>query len=167
LCHVGEIVGGGTPSAGDSSNWKGGEIAWITPADMGDIGKYASHGARDITESGLARSPAKLMPPGAVIYSSRAPIGHIAIAANSLCTSQGFKSLVPLAGLVPEYAYYALIFLTPAIRSRASGTTFKEISGRELGQVLIPLPPTAEQTRIAELADRLLSSLDRLCRREP
>ena len=162
LSYIGEIVGGGTPKTGETSYWENGDIPWLTPADMKYVkGKYVSSGERFITEKGLNESSAQLMPMGTVLYSSRAPIGYIAIAENNICTNQGFKSLVPFLKEINIYAYYCLIAFTPDIQSRASGTTFKEISGAEFGRTIIPLPPLSEQHRIVAKIEELLPYLER------
>ena len=162
LSYIGEIVGGGTPKTGEISYWENGDIPWLTPADMKYVkGKYVSSGERFITEKGLNESSAQLMPMGTVLYSSRAPIGYIAIAENNICTNQGFKSLVPFLKEINLYAYYCLIAFTPDIQSRASGTTFKEISGAEFGRTIIPLPPLSEQHRIVAKIEELLPYIDR------
>ena len=158
---MGEIVGGGTPKTDVKNYWNDGDIPWLTPADMKWVkGKYVSSGQRNITVQALQASSAQLMPPGSVIYSSRAPIGYIAIAENDLCTNQGFKSIVLISTSLSDYLYYALIAATPEIQSRASGTTFKEISGTEFGQTLVPLPPLAEQCNIINKIERLLPELE-------
>ena len=96
LNTLGLIVGGGTPKTKVDEYWVNGNIPWLTPADMKFIdNKYVSKGKRNITELGLEKSSAKLMPKNSIIYSSRAPIGYIGISKNELCTNQGFKSLVP------------------------------------------------------------------------
>ena len=162
LSYLGEIVGGGTPKTGETCYWKNGDIPWLTPADMKYVkGKYVSSGERFITEKGLNESSAQLMPMGTVLYSSRAPIGYIAIAENNICTNQGFKSLVPFLKEINLYAYYCLIAFTPDIQSRASGTTFKEISGAEFGRTIIPLPPLSEQHRIVAKIEELLPYIER------
>ena len=156
LEELGEIIGGGTPKTSTPELWDG-DIAWLTPADMKNIkGKYASSGARNITQLGLDKSSARLMPAGTVLYSSRAPIGYIAIAGNDICTNQGFKSLVPVNTEMSEYIYYCLISRTNNIVSRASGTTFKEISGSEFGRTVVPIPPLAEQQRIVAKIEEIL-----------
>ena len=163
LCNIGQIVGGGTPKTEKSDYWKNGNIPWLTPADMKNVvGKYVSRGKRNITEEGLNNSSAQMMPNNSIIYSSRAPIGYIAIASNPLCTNQGFKSLVPYNSDVVPFIYYALVQRTPDIQSRASGTTFKEISGSEFGQTLVALPPLAEQRRIVERVEYLLAECRQL-----
>ena len=160
LEELGEIIGGGTPKTSTLEFWDG-DIAWLTPADMKNIkGKYASSGARNITQLGLGKSSARLMPAGTVLYSSRAPIGYIAIADNNISTNQGFKSLVPINTEISEYMYYCLISRTNNIVSRASGTTFKEISGSEFGLTVVPIPPLEEQYRIVAKIEEILPYID-------
>ena len=157
---LGKIVGGGTPKTNITEYWYNGTIPWLTPADMKFVtGKYVTKGERCITEKGLKESSAHMMPAGSIVYSSRAPIGYIAIASAELCTNQGFKSLVPTLMCIDDYVYYCLIAFTPEIQSRASGTTFKEISGTEFGKTLIPLPPLAEQKRIVKAIEKVLLNI--------
>ena len=162
LAEIGAVIGGGTPKTENAAYWDKNGIPWLTPADMKFIsGKYAERGERNISKVGLENSSAKLMPRGTILYSSRAPIGYIAIAANNISTNQGFKSLVPTIMDTNEFIYYSLIARTSDIISRASGTTFKEISGTEFGLTLIPLPPLAEQHRIVAKIEELTPYLDR------
>ena len=156
LKHIGEIVGGGTPKTNVSEYWDGG-IPWLTPADLSEYeDMYVSTGARTITKLGLKSSSAQMLPANAVLYSSRAPIGYIAIAANPVCTNQGFRSVVPYDFAMSPYLYYCLKARTDNIVQRATGTTFKEISGSEMAKTIIPLPPLNEQTRIFKKATQLL-----------
>lgn len=155
LEEIGTIIGGGTPKTQILEYWDG-DIPWLTPADMKFIGKYAMSGNRNISLLGLQKSSARLMPKGTVLFSSRAPIGYIAIAKNKICTNQGFKSVVPFIMHCNEYIYYCLQARIKDIQLRASGTTFKEISGSEFGKTMIPLPPLAEQHRIVAKLEELL-----------
>ncbi len=165
LNSVGQIVGGGTPSSTISEYWENPAIVWITPTDLGKVdGAYISEGARGISQLGLNKSSARLIPAGSVIYTSRgACIGDLAIATKECCTNQGCKSLVPdIALITSKWAYYALKHATPTIRNLSSGTTFAEISGKKLGNVWIPLPPLAEQRRIVAKLEDLFSGVDKL-----
>ncbi len=160
LSQLGEIVGGGTPHTNEPSYW-GHEIRWITPSDLTEYSnKTIDRGERGITELGVARSSAIVMPAGSVHFSSRAPIGHSVISSQPTATSQGFKSLVPGAGILNSYVYYYLIASRDYARSHASGTTFLELSGKAFGELAIPLPPTAEQNRIIANLEALLSEID-------
>lgn len=161
---VAEIVGGGTPSTKDEGNFAepGKGVPWIGPADLtGYQDIYIGRGRRDLSEAGVARSGATLMPEGTVLFSSRAPIGYCAIAANSISTNQGFKSWVCSEGLVPEYVRHYLLSSTGYVDSLASGTTFREISGRRVAGLALPLAPTTEQRRIVAMLDALTARLAR------
>lgn len=159
LKNIGEIVGGGTPKTNVSEYWDG-NIPWLTPADFSSHeGMYISSGARSITEKGLKSSSARMIPTNSVLFSSRAPIGYIAIAANPVSTNQGFKSIVPYDFAMAPYLYYCLKARTNNIIQRATGTTFKEISGSAMAETIIPLPPINEQKRIFCKATHLFSVL--------
>jgi len=161
LSDVGEIVSGGTPSTTVSEYWNG-DINWISPVDLsGYAGKYISKGKKSITVLGLQKSSAKLMPKGSVLFSSRAPIGYVAIAADELSTNQGFKSIIPGKSIFNEYLYYFLKFAKKQAEDLASGTTFKEISLTNFAKIQIPLPPLAEQHRIVAKIEELFSNLDK------
>jgi type I restriction enzyme S subunit len=147
--EVADVVGGGTPRTDDPRNYADGEIPWITPADLsGYREKLISRGARNITKKGLEGSGAKMMPARAVLFSSRAPIGYVAIAANPVSTNQGFKSFVLPQGLSPDYVYYYLKAARDLAVSLASGTTFLEISGAKAAQIPVAIAPIREQRRI-------------------
>ncbi|MCC7463958.1 MAG: restriction endonuclease subunit S [Gammaproteobacteria bacterium] len=157
---IAAVVGGGTPDT-NRADYFGGKIAWLTPADLsGHTAKHIAKGARSLSEAGYAQSGAQLMPAGAVVFSSRAPIGYVAVAANPVSTNQGFKSFVPERGIYSDYLYYYLQRARPLVLKLASGTTFLEVSGKKIATLPVPVPPLAEQQRISEKLDELLSDLD-------
>ncbi len=163
LKDIGRIIGGGTPKTDVESYWKNGDIPWLTPADMKDLkGKYVSRGNRNITKEGHNSSSAIMIAKNSIVYSSRAPIGYIAITKNELCTNQGFKSIDLYLKESVNYLYYLLMAITADIKNRASGTTFKEISGSEFGQTIIPFPPLNEQIAISTKINHIFSNLDNL-----
>jgi len=136
-----DIVGGGTPSKSRTDFYCKNGIAWLTPKDLSvSKAKFTAKGAEDITLEGYNSSSAKLMPRGAVLFSSRAPIGYITIAKNEISTNQGFKSAVPrIAGT--GYLYYYLKSNISTIESKASGSTFKEASGALIKSLKVIVPP--------------------------
>lgn len=159
--EIGDVVSGGTPSTSDKTNFDG-NIAWITPADLsGYKSKYISHGRRNLSEKGYAECSAKLMPKGSVLFTSRAPIGYVAIAENDIATNQGFKSIVVKDCIVSDYLYYYLKYAIWLIEERASGTTFKEISAKAFKEIPITVPPLSEQHRIVAKIEVLFSELDK------
>lgn len=168
LGDVGAIVGGGTPKSDEPRYWADGhDMPWITPADMrSQESRLVSRGARDITREGLAESSAQTLPAGAVLFSSRAPIGHVGIAAQPLATNQGFKSCVPYASAMTEYLYLFLLQVGPSVDAAAAGTTFKEVSGKEVALIPVPVPPLAEQVRIVATVDTLIGLCNELDARQ-
>ncbi len=149
------VVGGGTPSTKDPANFNG-EIPWITPKDLSGYSfRYISRGERNITQQGLANSNAKILPAGSVLLTTRAPVGYVAIAANSLTTNQGFHSLVPREGFSSEFIYYLLKANTEYLKTNASGTTFGELSGQVLKKLIFSNPPLPEQRAIAYILGTL------------
>lgn len=160
LSEIGSIVSGATPKT-SVKEYYGGNIAWITPADLsGYTSKYISHGTRYLTEEGYNSCSTQLMPKGTVLFSSRAPIGYVAIADNPVCTNQGFKSIVPNECIDSEFLYYQLISMRKELQDMGSGTTFKELSAKRLAEVQLIVPLISEQKRIVARIEELLSQLD-------
>ena len=155
-----DVVGGATPSTRLAANW-GGDVPWITPDDLSRHNDtYIAEGRRSLTRSGYTSCSARLMPEGTVLFTSRAPIGYVAIASRALCTNQGFKSFVPRYGIHSEYLYWYLRFATPTIQALGTGTTFKEISKARAAQIELVLAPLAEQKRIVAAIEDYFSRLD-------
>lgn len=156
LSDLGLVVGGATPSTKDPDNYNG-EIPWITPKDLSAFsGRFISYGERNITKKGLESCSTQLLPKNSVLFSSRAPIGYIAISANEVCTNQGFKSIVPNKNTDYLFLYYLLKYNKDKIESLGSGTTFKEVSGTTMRNIEVSVPDLGTQKKIA----KILSALD-------
>ena len=160
-CTIGDlgmVVGGATPSTKKTENYDDGTISWITPKDLaGFSGRFISRGERNITEQGLKSCSTQLMPAHTVLFSSRAPIGYIAIANQEVCTNQGFKSVVPNEDTDYMFLYYLLKYNKDKIENLGSGTTFKEVSGSTMRGIEVSVPETIEEQR--QIAS-VLSALD-------
>ena len=147
ISNLGTVVGGSTPSKSKPEYYTEDGIAWITPKDLSiNKAKFISHGENDITELGLKNSSTSIMPEGTVLFSSRAPIGYIAIASGEVTTNQGFKSVVPKPEIGTAYVYCFLKHNLPVIEGRASGSTFKEVSGSTMKNVPAVIPDTETLT---------------------
>lgn len=156
LGEVGTIIGGATPST-KKEEYYNGNIPWLTPKDLSNYCyRYISNGERSITELGLSSCSAKLMPKNSILFTSRAPIGYIAISNNQICTNQGFKSIVPNKDTDYMFLYYLLQYNKNNIISMGSGTTFQEISGSVMKNIEVKVPSLPEQKAIA----KTLSCLD-------
>ena len=159
ISDIGIVVGGGTPSTKNPAYW-GGNIPWISPKDLTDYKyTYISRGENFLTEKGL-KSGTRLLPKDTVLFSSRAPIGYVALAANPICTNQGFKSIVCDSSKVEAlYLYYYLKANLDYIKLFGTGATFPEISGKTMGKIKIEIHKGLDtQHRIASI----LSTYDTL-----
>lgn len=158
ISDIGTVVGGATPSTKKPENYENGIIAWITPKDLSTFtGRYIQRGERNITEVGLKSCSTQLLPKDTVLFSSRAPIGYVAIAANEVCTNQGFKSVVPNENTDPLFLYYLLKYNKDKIEGMGSGTTFKEVSGNTMKNIVVSVPTDKKvQKRISSM----LGSID-------
>lgn len=160
---AGRVVGGGTPKTSIRDYWEGDEMfSWITPADLNKQSRYVEKGRRDISRAGLENSSANILPVGSVVFSIRAPIGYVGIVSNPLATNQGFKSCVPYIQNMSDYIWLFLKAFAPSIDAAASGTTFRELSGKEFSLIPIAVPPIAEQKRIVAKVDELMALCDEL-----
>lgn len=151
ISDIGTVVGGATPSTKKTENYENGAISWITPKDLSSFsGRYIERGERNITEIGLKSCSTQLLPQNTVLFSSRAPIGYVAIAANKVCTNQGFKSVIPNENVDPLFLYYLLKYNKDRIENLGSGTTFKEVSGNTMKNIEVRVPSDKEtQSKIA------------------
>ena len=151
ISDLGTVVGGSTPSKAKPEYYTETGIAWITPKDLSiNKSKFVSHGENDITELGLKNSSATIMPEGTVLFSSRAPIGYIAIAAGEVTTNQGFKSVVPKSEVGTPFVYFFLKNTLPVIEGMASGSTFKEVSGSTMKNVPAIIPDTETLAKFSD-----------------
>lgn len=150
-----QIVSGATPSTAVAKYW-GGDIPWVTPKDLSNLGSATiCNTPRKLTQAGLAASSASLLPAGSVLFSSRAPIGHVAINSVPMATNQGFKSFVPQPDrLHAPYLYWWLRTNKEFLQGLGNGATFKEVSKAVVSRIEIPLPPLPEQRRIADILDQ-------------
>ena len=157
ISTIGEVcvvVSGATPRTNNPDFWDG-DIPWVTPKDLSELRlKYLSDTSRRITEAGLQSCSARMLPARSVLLSSRAPIGLVAMNTLPVCTNQGFKSLVPRDGCIaPDYLYWWLKTHRETVEYKGRGATFKEVSKKIVEEIPIPLPPLAEQRRIAGILD--------------
>jgi type I restriction enzyme S subunit len=160
LGEVCTIVSGGTPKTGVDSFW-GGEIAWITPKDMGSNGDfYVSKTSRTITSEGLEKSSAKLILENSVILSTRAPIGHLAINLVAMATNQGCRGIIPGPTVITKFLFYYLYSKVKELDALGSGTTFKELSKKNLESFYTPVPLIEEQKRIVAILDSAFEQID-------
>lgn len=184
LEDLGEIVGGATPATDNPEFWSEDEIHWLSPADLSNQGlKFIAKGAKDITRLGYRSCSTKMLPKHSVLFSSRAPIGLMAINTQEVCTNQGFKSIVPKEGIGCAYVYYYLLSLRNRIAEENAGSTFDEVSGKTMKEYEAPIPPKVlieefsnyivpifsqqeikeqENTKIKELQSLLLAKMGNL-----
>lgn len=157
ISDIGTVVGGATPSTKKVENYENGNIPWITPKDLSNFkGRYISRGERNITEKSFKSCSTKILPKNTILFSSRAPIGYVAIAKNELCTNQGFKSVIPNENIDPLFLFYLLKYNKNKIENMSSGTTFKEISGSTMKNIEVRIPDLNTQIKISSI----LSSID-------
>lgn len=162
LGDICNIVNGGTPSTSIAEFWNG-KILWCTPTDITSCStKYIYTTESKITESGLKASSATLLPKGALLLCSRATIGEVRIAGNTICTNQGFKSLVVHQNISNEWLYYMVHVLKPNMLEKAIGSTFLEISKKDLAELDIIVPEFTEQKAIAQVLSDMDSEIEQL-----
>ncbi|QII81047.1 restriction endonuclease subunit S [Jeotgalibaca arthritidis] len=152
--EVAEIVGGGTPSTGISEYW-GGDIDWYSPAEIGNQ-IYVTESQKKITEFGLQKSSAKILPVGTVLFTSRAGIGNTAILAKQGSTNQGFQSILPRENILDSYFIFSRTNeLKKYGEVTGAGSTFVEVSGKQMAQMPIRIPSFDEQRKIGTFFKQL------------
>lgn len=154
LGEVADIVSGGTPDTTKHDYWNG-SINWYTPAEVGNK-IFVSDSQRKITNIGLENSSAKILPVGTVLFTSRAGIGKTAILKEKGSTNQGFQSIVPKQKFLDSYFIFSMSnILKKYGESHGAGSTFLEISGKELAKAKISLPSITEQKHISKVLFKL------------
>ena len=159
--HNFTVYSGATPKSEFAANWDG-NIIWISPADYKTTDRYVSQGKRNISATGYNSCGTTLVPKGSIIFSKRAPIGTVAIAAVELCTNQGCLSCVPKADTDSGYYCYVMSAFTEQFNLYGTGTTFKEISYDVFCAFKVPRPPLDEQQEIADYLDEKTAAIDSL-----
>ena len=162
LGDICDVIGGGTPKTKISEYWDG-EIVWLSPIDLPPIGEISivSDSRKKITDLGLNKSSARLLPKGSVVYSTRASIGKIAIAEIPLSTNQGFTNFICNERINNHFLCYSLKHFNKTIEGLSNSTTFKEVSKTAIKSFKIPLPPLEEQKRIVAKIDTLFAKIDK------
>lgn len=157
ISDIGDVVGGATPSKKRPEYYCHEGIGWITPKDLSNTtNKFVAHGADDITRVGFDSCSIKKLPAGTVLFSSRAPIGYIAIASDEVTTNQGFKSIVPHKEIGTAFVYCFLVRNKDRIADAGSGTTFPEVSGKTMAGIELTLPNINLCAKFEEWASPLL-----------
>ncbi|WP_195701933.1 restriction endonuclease subunit S [Companilactobacillus futsaii] len=154
LGELSNIVGGGTPSTSNSEYWDG-DIDWYAPAEIGEQ-RYVSKSKKTITELGLKKSSARILPVGTVLFTSRAGIGNTAILGKEATTNQGFQSIVPNPNKLDSYFIYSRTNeLKRYGEVTGAGSTFVEVSGKQMSKMSIMVPELSEQKKIGSFFEQL------------
>lgn len=143
------VVGGGTPDTNNHKYWNG-DIQWFTPSEIGRD-KYVTNSLRTISEEGLNKSSAKLLPIGTILLSSRATVGECSINKVECTTNQGFQSLIPKENFSKEFVFYLMQTKRKELIRKSCGSTFLEISANEVRKIKIAVPASKEQEKISKL----------------
>ena len=157
---LGTVIGGATPSKKRTDFFTSAGISWITPRDLSNSSNvFIAHGATDITDEGYRSCSTKLMPAGSVLFSSRAPVGYVAISSKEVCTNQGFKSVVPFDDIGMAFVFCFLKDNAKEIEKTGSGTTFTEVSGKAMKNFSAPIPSDKQAQQFGSYAEPLLAAI--------
>ena len=158
LGEICRIVSGSTPNTGIPEYW-GGNLKWVTPAELDDKSRAINDTKRTITELGATKTGLTPLPAGTVLLSSRAPIGKVAITDCEMYCNQGFKNLICSDSINNKYLYWFLKGKTRYLNSLGRGATFKEISKKIVADIEINLPDIEEQEKIVNRIEKIDSRL--------
>ena len=166
LGEVADIIGGGTPSTSYSDYWDG-DIDWYAPAEISDQ-IFVDSSERKITKKGYENSSAKMLPVGAVLFTSRAGIGKTAILSRKGCTNQGFQSIVPHKDKLDSYFIFSRSEeLKRYGETVGAGSTFVEVSGKQMANMELMLPENIEEQQVIGEYFKNLDHLITLHQRKP
>lgn len=163
ISDFGEVVGGATPSKNIDEYFCSDGIVWLTPKDLtSTTKKFIYKGETDITDDAYKSCSTKMLPKGSVLFTSRAPVGCVAIAMTDLCTNQGFKSIVPFKEIGTAFVYYFLKENRKLLESHSSGTTFMEVSGNVLKTIPVSIPPERLTQKFTALCQPILTHQEQI-----
>ncbi len=161
-----DIVTGTTPSTKRREYWEDGTINWITPNDLSKLGEKIkiTNSERKITEKALEDSNLTILPKDALILSTRAPVGYIAIIQKEATFNQGCKGLIPknFNEIHSGFYCYYLLSKKQVLENLSGGSTFKELSKNQLENFKVPFPKYNEQKRIAEVLGTVDEAIEKV-----
>jgi type I restriction enzyme S subunit len=162
LKRIFRVVNGSTPASGEPTYWDG-DIPWVTPEDLGGLaGTTILETRRNITARGYRSCGTTLVPAGSLVLSTRAPIGHLALAGVDLCTNQGCRSLIFRGRDSRKFFFHQLVAARSKLEALGRGSTFRELASGTLEDLVLAGPPESEQRVIAGFLDRETARIDEL-----
>lgn len=161
ISDLGTTVSGGTPDTNNPEYWDG-DVLWVTPSEVSALSnRFIWDTERKITEKGLKQSSAKLLPVNSLIICTRATIGDCCINKKPICTNQGFKNII-VTGNNVDFLYYLISKNKHELIRKACGSTFLEISKKDIDNLKFPIPPLPEQEKIAEILGTWNEAIEKL-----
>lgn len=154
-----KIIGGGTPSTANKKYWDG-DINWFTPTEIKE--KYVTSSNRKVTKLGLEKSSASLLPIGTILLTTRATIGEVSIAKEECTTNQGFQSLIVNELNSNQFVFNLIQVNKNKLHKNANGSTFSEISKKEIEKISVTIPNLLEQQKIASFLSEVDKKLNLL-----
>ena len=154
ISEIGTVIGGSTPKTENSDYWDG-EYRWITPAELEADSGYIYDSVRKLTKAGVDSCSLKELPVNTVLLTSRAPIGKVGLAGETLYCNQGFKNIICKDRVLPKYLYFLLLFNVDYLNLLGRGATFKEISKKIVENIKIPVPPLNLQEQFAAFVSQV------------
>ena len=156
-----EMAGeGGTPTTSNASFYDNGKIPFIKIDDLKK--KYLTENKDFITELGLQKSSAWLVPTRSILFSNGATIGEISITTYPVCTKQGILGIVPKQNIDVEFLYYFMssTYFKKAVSRIVTEGTMKTAYLKDINNILCPIPTKEKQQEIAKMPSALNSKID-------